>query len=176
MKANPHLLELNLYCRAVDAAAWPAHVIRLCCDGFRLHIDRAGRQGRLAPVMVLTSFVVPVILALLFAIEHQTFPMLACFAGVTTWIVIFYGLSGQMQWRWSLSAATLLAGRMNAWLAMLGRFMLSGRHVAEQRTRVTVALLAIVLSRLRARLRLSIGLTDPNLAAFRQVPPEATPA
>lgn len=97
--------------------------------------------------------------------------MLDCFAGMIAWIVIFYGLSGQMQWERSRSADLLRAGRVNAWLAMLSLFMLSVRSIAEQHIRIVVAMLASILNRLRARLRLHIGLTDPNLIAFRLVPP-----
>lgn len=173
MSAISYSPELQLPCRSGDAGTLPAHAIRMCCDGFSLHMDRVARENRFAAIVVFGSFVALAIFTLLFSFEFKTMPMLECFIGMIAWIVIFYGLSGQMQWERIRSANVLLAGRVNAWLAMLGLFMLSMRHIAEQRIRIMLVMLAVILSRLRARLRLCLGLTDPNLTAFRLVPPEA---
>ncbi|PYE21311.1 hypothetical protein C7410_115154 [Paraburkholderia silvatlantica] len=61
---NVHLspLEVQLRCRTGDAGAWPAQAIRMCSDGFRLHMDKAARQNRFAPVVVFGPFVALAIL------------------------------------------------------------------------------------------------------------------
>ncbi|KLU24902.1 hypothetical protein EOS_17530 [Caballeronia mineralivorans PML1(12)] len=136
-------------------------------------MDRAARRCRFALAVALGPFVVLAVLTLLFGFQCHAIPALECFIGMIGWIVIFYGLSGQMQWERIRSASVLQAGRMNAWLAMLSLFMLSVRRVVEQHFRVRVSMLAAILSRLRAYLRIRLGLIDPNLTAFRLVPPES---
>ncbi|CAG4921013.1 hypothetical protein [Paraburkholderia gardini] len=176
MSTTPFSIELHVRHQSGDAVALPAHVIRMCCEGFRLQMDRVSHQSRLAPVAVLGSFVALAMFTLLFSLEVQTIPMLECFIGMVAWIVIFYGLSWKMQWKRSRSASLLQAGRMNAWLAMLSLFVLSVWHVVEQQIRAVVIMLAAILGRLRACLRIRLGLIDFNLTAFRRVPPEATHA
>ncbi len=96
MSAIPGSLELQLRRCTSDASALPAHVIRMCCDGFRLHMDRETRRWRFAPAVVIGPFVLLVILTLLFGFLSWLGPMVDCFVGVVAWIVIFYGLSGRM--------------------------------------------------------------------------------
>jgi hypothetical protein len=169
-------LELQLRCGTSDAGALPAHAIRVCSEGFRLHIDRAARQNRFAPVVVFGAFVALAIFTLIFSFEVKTMLMLECFIGMIAWVVIFYGLSGRLQWERIRSASVLQAGRMDAWIAMLGLFMLSVWRIVELHIRITVNMLPIILSRLRARLRLRLGLIDFNLTAFRLLPPESAHA
>lgn len=176
MSAFPYSLELQLRCQNSDAVVSLVHAIRMCCEGFRLQIDRAARENRLAPAVVFGPFVALAIFTLLFSFRAQSTPMLECFIGMIAWVVLFYGLSGQMRWEQARSASLLQSSRINAWLAMLSTFMLSVRDIVEQRIRVMVAMLALILNRLRACLRIRLGLTDVNLTTFRLVPPESVHA
>lgn len=175
MSAIPCFPELQFRCTS-DAGLLPAHAIRLCCEGFRLHMDRAARQHRLMPLMALAPFVSLVVFALLFGTAHRTIPMLECFIGMLGWVGIFYGMSGRAQWACVQTEARLRAARMNAWCAMLGRFALSMRRTVEQRIRTSACMWRCTERRLRASLRIRLGLTDPNLTAFRLVPPVSTHA
>jgi hypothetical protein len=173
MSAISYPLELQLRCRNSDAGELSAHAIRMCCEGFRLRMDRATRSCWFAPAIVLGPFVVLAVLTLLLGFEFRAIPALECFIGMIAWVVIFYGLSGRMQWEQVRSARVLQAGRVNAWLAMLNLFMLSAWHIAEQHIRVRVTMLAVILGRLRACLRIRLGLTDPTLphsASFHRRP------
>jgi hypothetical protein len=176
MSAIPYPLELQLRCCNSNAGALPAHAIRMCREGFRLHMDRAARRCRCAPAVALGPFVVLAVLTLLFGFQFHAIPALECFIGMIGWIVIFYGLSGQMQWERIRSASVHQAGRMNAWLAMLSLFMLSVRRVVEQHIQARISMLGVILSRLQACLRHGLGLIDPNLTTFRLVPPESAHA
>lgn len=176
MSAIPDPLELQLRRCTSDAGALPAHAIRMCCDGFRLHMDRETRRWRFAPAVVIGPFVLLVVLALAFGFLSWFGPMIDCFAGVVSWIVIFYGLSGQMHGQRMRSAKLLQAARMDAWVTMLGRLALSSLHVVELHVRIVLNMLPVILGRLRACLRLQLGLIDPSLIAFRLVPPEAAHA
>jgi hypothetical protein len=69
MTAIPYPLELQLRCRNSDAGVLPVHAIRVCCEGFRLHMDRAARRCRFAPVVVLGPFVVLAVPTLLFGFQ-----------------------------------------------------------------------------------------------------------
>ncbi|MBB2984585.1 MAG: hypothetical protein V4793_07290 [Paraburkholderia tropica] len=176
MSAIPCSLELQVLLCKGDAGILPAHGIRLCCDGFRLHMERETRRLRFAPAVVVGPFVLLVVLALVFGFLSWLGPMVDCFVGVIAWIVIFYGLSGQMHAERVRSAKRLQAGRMNAWAIMLGRLALSFRRVVERHVQTLLNLLPVMLGRLRACLRLRLGLIDPSLTAFRLVPPEAARA
>ena len=96
MKAISCSLKLHLHRCTSDAGALPAHAIRMCCEGFRLHMDRETRRWRFAPVVVVGPFVLLVVLTLIFGFLSWLGPMVDYFIGVIAWIVIFYGLSGQM--------------------------------------------------------------------------------
>ncbi|SOT40219.1 hypothetical protein [Burkholderia cenocepacia] len=172
MSANPDLLDSSIRCQCGDAAILPIDFIRLSGEGLRWQIDQASRQSRSTPAVVLGSFGALALLTLLFAVEVRTIPMLTFFAGMVAWTGMVYGLSGQRQWQRVRSAHRLRAGRMNAWLAMWRRCVRSGWHTVEHRRRVALNRLAVVLSHLRARLHIRLGLTDFNLTAFRLVPPE----
>jgi hypothetical protein len=176
MSAIPCSLELQWRCCTSDAGALPAHVIRMCCDGFRLHMDREMRRWPLAPAVVIGPFVLLVVLTLAFGFLSWLGPMVDCFVGVVAWIVIFYGLSGQMHGERMRSANLLRAGRMLAWATMLGRHTLSFRHVVEVHVQIVLNMLPVVLGRLRACLKIRLGLIDPSLIVFRLVPPEAVHA
>lgn len=176
MSAIPCSLELQRLRCTGDAGGLPAQVIRLCCDGFRLHMDRETRRWRFAPAVVLGPFALLVVLAIVFGFLSWLGPMVDCFVGVIAWIVIFYGLSGQMHAERMRSAKRLQAGRMNAWALMLGRLALSFRHVIELHVRTMLRLQTAILGRLRACLRLRLGLIDPSLTALRLVPPEVAHA
>ena len=176
MSAIPYPLELQLRCRNSDAGALPAQAIRMCCEGFRLRMDRATRRCRFAPAVVLGPFVALAVLTLLFGFGFHALPMLECFISMIAWVVIFYGLSGRMQWEQVRSASLLQAGRVNAWLARLSLFMLSVRHIVEQHIQARISMLGAILSRLQACLRHRLGLIDPNLTTFRLVPPESAHA
>ncbi|CAM2194908.1 conserved membrane protein of unknown function [Paraburkholderia kururiensis] len=167
-------LHLRGGCR--DAGALPAHPIRVGREGLRLQMSRVARQDPSAPAVILGSFGALALFTLLFRLEDRTIPTLIFFAGMIVWIAIFYGLSGQIHWKRIRSATLLQTGRMNAWLAMLALFVLSGWRMIEQRIRVILGMLAVVLDRLRACLRIRLGLTDFNLTAFRLVPPKAAHA
>ena len=172
---NPIPAPLNLYRRGPsgDADVLPTYAVRMCCEGFRVQMDRVSRENRSASVGVLGSFVILVMFTLLFSVEAQRAPMLVCFAGMVVWIAIFYGLCGWAQRNRIRSASLLRVGRINAWLAMLRRCVRLGRRTAEQCIRATLGMLPIVLNRLRACLRMQLGLIDPNLTVFRIVPPKA---
>lgn len=176
MSAIPCFLELQLRRCTSDAGALPAHAIRMCCDGFRLHMDHETRRWRFAPAAVIGPFLLLVVLTLIFGFLSWLGPMVDCFIGVVAWIVIFYGLSGQMHGERMRSAKLLRAARMNAWATMLDRLTLSFRHVVELQVRIVLNMLPIILGRLRACLRLRLGLIDPSLIVFRLVPPEAARA
>ncbi|WP_144158246.1 hypothetical protein [Paraburkholderia sp. BCC1885] len=176
MTVIPHSLELQLRCGTSDAGALPAHAIRMCCEGFRLHMDRETRRWRFAPAVVIGPFVLLVILTLAFSFLSWLGPMVDCFVGVVAWIVIFYGLSGQMHGERMRSANLLQAGRVTAWATMLGRLTLSVRRVVELHVRIMLNMLPVILGRLRACLRLRLGLIDPNLTAFRLIPLESAHA
>ncbi|SEA66163.1 hypothetical protein [Paraburkholderia sartisoli] len=176
MNEIPCSFELQLRCCTSDAGALPACVIRMCCEGFRLNMDRETRRWRFAPAVVIGPLVLLVVLTFAFSFLSCLGPMVDCFAGVVAWILIFYGLSGQMHGERMRSANRLRAARMNAWAAMLGRLMLSIWHVVERHVRIVLNMLPVVLGRLRACLRFQLGLIDPNLTAFRLVPPEAAHA
>ena len=176
MSAIPCSLELQWRCCTSDAGALPAHAIRMCCDGFRLHMDRETRRLRFAPTVVVGPMVLLAVLTLLFGFLSWLGPMFDCFVGVITWIVIFYGLSGQMHAERMRSAKLLQAGRMNAWATMLGRLTLSFRHAVELHVQIVLNMLPVILGRLRACLKIRLGLIDPSLTAFRLVPPESAHA
>jgi hypothetical protein len=95
---------------------------------------------------------------------------------VVAWIVIFYGLSGQMHGERMRSANLLRAARMLAWATMLGRHTLSFRHVVEVHVQIVLNMLPLILGRLRACLKIRLGLIDPSLTVFRLIPPEAARA
>jgi hypothetical protein len=139
-------------------------------------MDRETRRFRFAPAVVVGPFVLLVVLTLVFGYLYWLDPMVDCFVGVIAWIVIFYGLSGQIHGERMRSARLLQAGRMEAWATMLGRIMLSARHVVERHVRIVLNTLQVILGRLRACLRLRLGLIDPSLTAFRLVPPKAAHA
>ncbi|CAG4920921.1 hypothetical protein [Paraburkholderia gardini] len=102
--------------------------------------------------------------------------MVDCFIGMVAWIVIFYGLSGQMHGERMRSAKLLRAGRMNAWATMLGRHTLSFRHVVEVHVQIVLNMLPVILGRLRTCLKIWLGLVDPCFTVFRLVPSEAARA
>ncbi|KWH23384.1 hypothetical protein WL99_26215 [Burkholderia cepacia] len=143
----------------------------MCFEGFRLQMDRVSRENRSESVGVLGSFVILVLFTLLFSVEAQRAPMLVCFAGMVAWIAIFYGLCGWAQWNRIRSASLLRVGRMNAWLAMLRLCVRLGWRAIAQRIRMALRMLPVVLNRLRACLRMRLGLIDFNLTVFRIVPP-----
>lgn len=171
MSAIPCSSELKLRRHAGDAGALPVHAIGLCCDGFRLHMDRETRRWRFAPVVVVGPFMLLVALTIAFGVLSWLGPMVDCFVGVIAWVVIFYGLSGQMHGERMRSARLLQAGRMGAWAAMLGQLALAARHVVERHMRIVLNTLQVILGRLRACLRLRLGLIDPSLTPLRLVPP-----
>ncbi|RQR38977.1 hypothetical protein DIE20_22710 [Burkholderia sp. Bp9131] len=123
-------------------------------------------------VGVLGSFLILATFTLVFSVEAQRVPMLACFAGMVAWVAIFYGLCGWTQWNRIRSASLLRVGRINAWLAMLSLCVRLGWRTIAQRIRMTLGMLPVVLNRLRACLRMRLGLIDLNLTAFRIVPPK----
>ncbi|MGN8138235.1 hypothetical protein ACTJLC_26390 [Paraburkholderia sp. 22099] len=176
MSAIPCTLELQWRCCTSDAGVLPAHAIRMCCDGFRLHMDQETRRWPLAPAVVIGPFVLLVVLTLAFGFLSWLGPMVDCFVGVVAWIVIFYGLSGQMHGERTRSAKLLEAAHVNAWPTMLGRLTLSSLHIVERQVQIVLNMLPVMLGRLRACLRLRLGLIDPSLTAFRLVPPEAAHA
>ncbi|WP_199543095.1 hypothetical protein [Paraburkholderia kururiensis] len=176
MSAIPHSPDLHLRCRCRDAGALPAHLIRAGREGLRLQMDRVAREDPSAPAVILGLFGALALFTLLFRLEDRTIPTLVCFAGMIVWIAIFYGVSGQIHWTRIRSATLLQVGRMNAWLAMLTLSVLSGWRMIEQRIRVILGMLAVVLDRLRACLRIRLGLADFNLTALRLVPPKAAHA
>lgn len=176
MSAIPCSLELQLRCCVSDAGALPAHVVRMCCDGLRQHLDRETRRWRFAPAVVIGPFVVLVALTLLFAFLFWRGPTFDCFAGVLAWIVILYGLSGRMHAQRMRSANRLEAARIDAWATILGRLTLSLRHVVELHVRTMLNRLPVILCWLRGCLRLRLGLIDPSLTPFRLAPPAVEPA
>ncbi|CAE6794677.1 hypothetical protein R75465_04661 [Paraburkholderia aspalathi] len=176
MSAIPCSLELQWRCCTSDAGALPANAIRMCCDEFRLHMDQETRQWRFAPAVVIGPFVLLVVLTLAFGFLSWLGPMVDCFVGVVAWIVIFYGLSGQMHGERMRSANLLRAGRMLAWATMLGRHALSFRHVIEVHVQIVLNMLPVLLGRLCVCLKIRLGLIDPSLTVFRLVPPEAARA
>ncbi|WP_141710826.1 hypothetical protein [Paraburkholderia nodosa] len=176
MSEIPCSLELQLRCCTSDAGALSAHAIRMCCDGFRQHVNTETRRWRFAPAVVIGPFVLLVGLTLLFAFHSWRGPTFDCFAGVLAWIVILYGLSGRMCAQRMRSANRLEAARIDAWATMLGRLTLSFRHVVELHARTMLNRLPGILCRLRGRLRLRLGLIDHTLTSSRLVPPEAAHA
>ncbi|AOJ87568.1 hypothetical protein WS87_13250 [Burkholderia sp. MSMB0856] len=144
----------------------------MCCEGFRSQLNRVSHENRSVAIGVLGSFAILTTFALLFSIGVHRVPMLVCFVGMVAWVAIFYGLSGWMQWNRIRSARLLRVGRMNAWLAMLGLCVRLGWRAVAQRIRMTLDMLPVVLTRLRARLHMRLGLTDLNLTVFRIVPPK----
>jgi hypothetical protein len=59
---------------------------------------------------------------------------------------------------------------------MLGRLTLSSLHIVELHVQIVLNMLPVMLGRLRACLRLRLGLIDPSLTAFRLAPPEVARA
>ncbi|WP_321858024.1 hypothetical protein [Paraburkholderia tropica] len=176
MSAIPCSVEMQLRRCASDGGALPAYAIRVCSEGFRLHMERETRRFRFMPAVVVGPFVLLVVLTLVFGYLCWLGPTVDCFIGVLGWLVIFYGLSGQMHGERMRSARRLQAGRINAWTTMLGRLSLSFRHTVERHIRIVVNMLPVILCGLRARLRLRLGLVDANLTTFRLVPPEVARA
>ena len=139
-------------------------------------MDRETRRWRFAPAVVIGPFFLLVVLTLAFGFLSRLGPLIDCFASVVAWIVIFYGLSGQMHGERMHSAKLLQAARMNAWATMLGRLTFLSLHIVELHVRIVLNMLPVILGRLRACLRLRLGLIDLSLIAFRLVPPEAAHA
>lgn len=169
----PCSLELQLRRCASDAGVLSAHVIRMCCDGFRQHMGRETRRQRFAPAVVIGPFVLLVALTLFFGFLSRPDPMLASFVGVLSWIVTFYGMAGRLHAQRMRSASRLEAGRIDAWATMLGRLQLSLRYVVEMDVRTVLHRLPVMLCRLRGCLRLRLGLIDHTLITSRLVPPKA---
>ena len=176
MNAIPDSLDLQIRCRGGDAGALPADLVRMGGEGLRLQMDRVARYDHSAPAVILGSFGALALFTLLFGLEDHAIPALIFFVGMIVWLAIFYGVSGQIQWKRIRSTHLLRVGRMNAWRAMMTLFVLSGWRMVEHHIRVTLGRLTIVLNHLRAGLRIRLGLTDFNLTAFRLVPPTAAHA
>lgn len=135
-------------------------------------MDAAARRSRLSVIFALGSFFALSVLTQLSCICHVRAPFpFELFAGMICWLVIFYGYAGRKLWIRLQSASKLKAGRESGWLAMMSAFVFAALHVIEIFVLVILVRLIVRLSLLRACLRIRLGLADPNLLAFRLIPP-----
>ncbi|MBN3808149.1 hypothetical protein [Paraburkholderia sp. Ac-20347] len=163
---------LRLRCCASDAGTLPAQVVYLCCDGFRQALQCLTRPRRWATAVAIAVFVGFVLMVMLGGLLRQRVIAFDAFADMIVWLVIFYGYCAQMHGERIRVAELHRAGRMNAWASMLSRFILSARRLLERLVWILLGLVPLIHARVRARLRLRLGLVDPNLVARCLLPPQ----
>lgn len=164
-------VALRLRCCASDAGTLPAQVVQLCCEGFRQQVQCHTRQRRCATVVAMLAFVGFALTGVLGGLLRQRLVAFDAFAGVIAWLLIFYGNCAQMRGERIRASALLRAGRVNAWMSMLIRFILSARCFLEGLVSIVLRLMPLIHTCARARLRYRLKLIDPNLAARCLLPP-----
>lgn len=149
---------------------------RLCVEGFQWHMEYATRRWRWAAPIVYGSFVFLAVCVLLLLHAARGIPSIECFLGMIGWAVIYYGGSGLILLKRLESDDRLKEGRHARWQAMISALMLMASHFVDLHIALAISQLVNRLTQLRVCWRVQLGLIDPNLTAFRLVPPESAHA
>lgn len=176
MAGSAELHRLHQRCRDGDAGLLPALLPRLCVEGFQWHMDNTTRRWRWVASVVYGSFVFLAVCVLLLLRAAHGIPSIECFLGMIGWAIIYYGGSGLVLLKRLESDNRLREGRNAGWQAMIGALMLMASRFVDLHITLAISQLINRLIRLRACWRVRLGLIDPNLIAFRLVPPESAHA